>query len=70
MKDAKGYCISCKFYRLDDIETGVCRVDKEFSKQYPQKKTDDQCARWRDCGQQYFIRIGWIKAKKSDIDSH
>ncbi len=66
MKDAKGYCLSCKFYRLDDINSGVCRVDKGSSTDYPQKKTNDQCSRWRDSGQQYFIRVGWIKAKTAE----
>ena len=68
MKDAKGFCLSCKFFRLDDTETGVCRVDKEFSTDYPQKKIADQCPRWRDSGQQYYIRIGWIKAKKAESE--
>jgi len=66
MKDAKGYCLRCKFYRLDDIESGICRVDKESSTNYPPKRTDDQCPRWRDSGQQYYIRVGWIKAKKAE----
>jgi hypothetical protein len=66
MKGAKGYCLSCKFYRLDDIDSGVCRVDKEYSANYPKKRTDDQCQRWRDSGQQYFIRMGWIKAEKDE----
>ncbi|MFH0781005.1 MAG: hypothetical protein V2B20_03505 [Pseudomonadota bacterium] len=68
MKDAKGYCLSCKFYRLDDINSGVCRVDKGTSADYPQKHTDDQCSRWLDSGQQYFIRVGWIKAKKAESE--
>jgi hypothetical protein len=66
MKGAKGYCLSCKFYRLDDIDSGVCRVEKECSANYPKKRTADQCQRWRDSGQQYFIRIGWIKAEKAE----
>ena len=65
MKNAKGHCLSCKFYRLENAESGVCRVDKELTTNYPRKDTDDQCLRWRDSGQQYFIRIGWIRAKKA-----
>ena len=66
MKNAKGYCLSCKFYRLDEIDSGVCRVDKESSVNYPMKRNDDQCPLWRNSGQQYFIRVGWIKAKKAE----
>ncbi len=66
MKDAKGFCISCKFYRLDNTESGVCRIDKDSSANYPQKRIDEQCFRWRNSGQQYFIRVGWIKAKKAE----
>lgn len=66
MKNAKGCCLSCKFFRLDNTDSGVCRVDKGISANYPQKRTDDQCPRWKDSGQQYFIRIGWIRAKKAE----
>jgi len=31
---------------------------------YPLKRNEDTCPSWRDCGQQYYIRLGWIKAKK------
>lgn len=68
MKNAKGLCLSCKFYRLDDTDSGVCRVDKESSVNYPKKHNDDQCPRWRTSGQQYYIRVGWIKAKLAESD--
>lgn len=62
----KDRCLSCKFFRLLDAGSGVCRVEKMDVADYPVKQTDEQCSRWRDCGQQYFIRIGWIKAQKAE----
>ena len=56
-------CLSCKFFRPEDQFTGRCRVDKgrvDHNK-YPMMKHDDLCDRWEDAGQQYFIRVGWIK---------
>ena len=65
MNGVKKICLSCKYFRLESVEKGICRVDKENNKNYPTKKNDDVCARWQDCGQQYFIRLGWIKAEKT-----
>ena len=66
MKNDKGYCLSCKFFRLDTPESGVCRVVKDIAPNYPSKGINDACQQWQDSGQQYFIRIGWIKAKKAE----
>lgn len=66
MRGVKENCLSCKFFRLLDVESGVCRVEKMALADYPVKQTADRCARWRDSGQQYFIRAGWIKAQKAD----
>ncbi len=63
MKTIKKNCLSCKNYRLDDIYSGVCRVEKKGDGVYPLKQNDDICDSWTDCGQQYFIRKGWIKAR-------
>jgi hypothetical protein len=30
---------------------------------YPMKATEDTCDQWLNCGQQYFIRTGWIKGR-------
>ena len=65
MYHVKRICLSCKHYRLADEISGVCRVDKKTSDHYPLKANEDSCERWHDCGQQYFIRQGWIKAQKS-----
>ena len=65
MSSIKKVCLSCSFFRLKTIESGVCKVDKDLSKDFPEKLTGDTCTRWRDAGQQYYIRTGWIKAQTS-----
>lgn len=55
-------CLSCRFFRLEDVLSGLCRVDRSL-KQYPMKLKDDSCAQWQECGQQYYIRTGWIKSQ-------
>ena len=66
MKEQKEQCLNCKFYRLENISSGVCRVDKDIDKNYPQMQNDDCCPRWKNCGQQYYIRIGWIKGQSAE----
>ena len=63
-------CLNCKFYRLDDIFSGRCRVDKATipGDRLPLMKNDDSCSRWKDCGQQYYIRLGWIKSTKKKFE--
>ncbi len=63
MKMNTKICLNCKNYRLDDILSGVCRLKKREDGVYPLKLNDDICDAWIDCGQQYYIRKGWIKAK-------
>jgi len=29
------------------------------------KANEDVCDRWKDCGQQYYIRKGWIKGREN-----
>jgi hypothetical protein len=62
----KKLCLTCKYYRLKTVQNGICRIDKKSSPDYPEKINEDSCGRWLDCGQQYYIRIGWIKARKAD----
>lgn len=66
MKDVKNNCLRCKFYRLKDADYGICRVDKQTDREYPKKLNDDNCSRWKDSGQQYYIRVGWIKAQNAE----
>jgi len=56
----KRTCLNCKTFRLEDTETGICRVDKTV-KQYPKMGIEDSCEQWVDAGQQYHIRLGWIE---------
>lgn len=64
MKGVKEQCLSCKFYQLQETDIGLCRVDKGGKVgEYPSKHPTEHCPKWRDGGQQYFIRVGWIKAR-------
>jgi hypothetical protein len=54
--------LSCRNFSLQETDSGVCKVVKGLMP-YPVKATDETCDRWLDCGQQYFIRTGWIKGK-------
>ena len=60
-------CLSCKYFRPEDQFTGRCRVDKDQIDyhRYPIMKHDDLCERWYNAGQQYFIRVGWLKNKQN-----
>jgi hypothetical protein len=63
----KKTCMNCKQYHPLDEESGRCRVDRDKidSGSYPVMKHGDLCERWKDAGQQYFIRNGWLKKLKS-----
>ena len=63
MYEVKKICLSCRHYRLRDELSGVCRVNKEGVGNYPVKLNEDSCDQWHDCGQQFYIRRGWIKAR-------
>lgn len=64
----KANCINCKFYKVQDAITGYCRVliketgDKKAEQ--PMVRDLGSCPKWIDCGQQYHIRLGWIKTFK------
>ncbi len=58
----KKICLSCRHFSLREIDSGYCKVVKGLST-YPIKLVDDTCAQWLNCGQQYFIRTGWIKGR-------
>ena len=66
----KKKCLSCKFFRVVDIEVGRCRVDKDSpqAEDVPIVKHDDICERWQDAGQNYFIRSGWVKSMKAKAE--
>jgi hypothetical protein len=64
MRQQKKICLSCRNFSLQDTQSGVCKVVKGLPV-YPLKTIDDTCGQWRDCGQQYFIRTGWIKRQQA-----
>jgi hypothetical protein len=67
MKDHKNQCLRCKYFRLDNDRGGVCRVDRQLAPDYPHKDTKGTCGRWFDCGQQYYIRLGWLKRALAEL---
>jgi hypothetical protein len=71
MAEGSVTCLRCRYFRLLDEIGGLCRVDKGQGPDYPKTASSGHCPRWRDCGQQYFIRLGWLRAKKrasADVD--
>ncbi len=61
-------CMSCKFFKIEDTMSGYCRVEvREAGDQKaprPMVKLGDICEKWADCGQQYYIRLGWIRSQE------
>jgi hypothetical protein len=45
-----------------NLTTGNRKAEK------PMVKADNCCEQWRDCGQTYFIRLGWLKNLAADTD--
>ena len=63
-------CLSCKYYKIHDTRTGFCRVEILASgnrdAEKPLVQVDSSCERWVDCGQTYYIRLGWIKNRDKE----
>ncbi len=61
----KTTCLNCRFYKIQDVESGLCREEALTSKNHdaekPVVKASHCCDQWVDCGQTYYIRLGWIK---------
>lgn len=68
MMSVKPVCLSCKYFRLENVDKGLCRVDKGSGQKYPAKHPGDHCDRYQNCGQQYYIRLGWIKAQDKNSE--
>ncbi len=62
-------CLNCKFFKVNDLETGICRRIKGKDAPRPAKGHGDSCADWQDAGQQYWIRQGWLKAQQKKAAS-
>ena len=58
---------------IKDPVTGVCRQEVLSSgnraAEKPQVQAEHSCPDWIDCGQTYYIRLGWIKNMQSDDDA-
>jgi len=61
MKHLQKICFSCQFFRPQNTENGVCRLDKSLFPKYPIMAHGDNCEAWKTSGQQYYIRAGWLK---------
>ncbi len=65
-------CLSCKYYEIKEEQTGFCRMENlttgNRQAEKPAAKADDCCEKWRDCGQTYFIRLGWLKNMAANKD--
>ena len=61
-------CLNCKSYKVKDEDGGFCRwSDKEKKsgkRDWPTVQTDQVCDHWQDCGQNYYVRLGWLQAQK------
>lgn len=67
--DSLQCCLRCNFFRLKSKTTGCCRKEKNSTGAYEQKGITDKCSFWQDCGQNYFIRKGWIKSQEDLADN-
>lgn len=63
--DSLECCLRCSYFRLNSTSRGRCRKEKNDSGDYVKKSITDQCVFWIDCGQNYFIRKGWIKNQQN-----
>lgn len=59
-------CLACTHFRLTDMVVGTCKQDRTVKPNYPVKKHEETCGKWQDAGQQYYIRLGWLKNKKQE----
>ena len=63
----KSTCMNCKFFKIEDSMSGYCNVHSREtgnkSADKPLVNQDDSCDKWADCGQQYYIRLGWVKSQ-------
>lgn len=71
LKKSEKICLRCRHYRPVDVSTGKCRLERGVIEPaaYPQMKHEDSCASWKDAGQQYYIRLGWVKNLRDSEDS-
>lgn len=66
----KQTCLNCKYYRIEDQFSGYCRSAVP-GKSVPRAerrmvRQDHACDEWKDCGQNYYIRLGWLKSRQQE----
>jgi hypothetical protein len=60
-------CLRCKFLRLRDDAGGLCRFSKVTGTTPPPTVAlAYSCEHWQDGGQQYYIRLGWLRALQQE----
>lgn len=64
----KKECLNCRWFKMNDIHTGLCRKIKGNDAPRPVVKGGACCEDWQDAGPQYHIRVGWIKNQKKKIN--
>ncbi|MEN8141192.1 MAG: hypothetical protein ABFR97_08230 [Thermodesulfobacteriota bacterium] len=62
-------CLHCHYFRVKDIASGICRLAKGADAPRPTKQHGDLCAEFRDSGQQYYIRQGWLKSQAAQQEA-
>lgn len=67
MKHLQKICLSCIHFRPKTTEEGICKLDKSRSPDYPVFRHDESCDNWKSCGQQFYIRFGWVKKQKEKL---
>lgn len=64
----KSTCLRCKFFKIEDRVSGYCKVQIRETgvdnASRPLVMHDHSCDRWTDCGQQYYIRLGWLRSQE------
>jgi len=70
----KEHCLNCKYYQIHETTSGFCRVEILTAKgsgckkkNKPLVEAEHTCERWKNCGQTYYIRLGWIKNKEKEM---
>jgi hypothetical protein len=71
IKMKNSICMSCKFFSMKNSTVGTCRVLRRESGNKnaprPEVQITQTCEKWQDCGQQYYVRKGWLKAQEKRV---
>ena len=64
MKHLEKICLSCQYFRPKSVDAGVCRLQRSLFPDYPVKGFTENCEEWKTSGQQYYIRVGWLRRQR------